>query len=67
MERERDLDLTDGTLEAEPPVLLIELLLDELLSSPCNAFCLAASSEFNKLSAWSLKCSEKPQKALKKI
>ena len=42
-----------------------ELLLEELLISPCSIFCLAGSNEFSKLSACSLKWSANPQNALK--
>ena len=46
------------------PPLLRELLLDELLSSPCSCFCRDGSSELSRLSACSLKWSAKPQNAL---
>ena len=61
VEFEFDLEVLDSL-----GAVLIELELDEPLSSPCKVFCLEASRLANSLSACGLKWSEYFQKALSK-
>ena len=55
------------TVDEPPPCPneLMDVLLEESLGwSPINCFCFVASRDTSRLSAWSRKCSAKPQNAL---
>ena len=56
---EPELDALDKDFELSDPELEAELI------SPCTAFCLEGSRDWNSLSACDRKCSENFQKALK--